>query len=1178
MEYFEEVNRLMGIGELYHPRMQVPREQRLQTFAQNTSISPARRQIAQAESVISSINKDNPQPLPSEHWAIRRSKNNKKGIKVKEGGRHFYFDFRMNDTERHILYQNLERIVTSLAEQLTLDSKWLVQYTDDYGWQSFVITRDTIQMIIEQIQREQIHVQAIEEVEIAEPSESAFHCSIKSIKELHFLDVTAYPELVTRQRNEAMLQNQSISNNTVQSILSKLEGEERDLVARLLENAKRNTYGTREGQLFKFINTSWVNLERFQIFNRLTKREIEIMDYENCVVWALKMFGIEEEILEAVRRCIGTKHFPQSKFQDLANEFNLAFKIRYYEETKTRVFNYTPAEGEATRTIPLILFDDHYMLDESLPITDYYIRHKNLIDNHRIARNWTEEERQRVCKYRKDKDTFEKKREVHTSIMVILKILFEMNYMRPIHLGDFLIYKSTLYKEKLAPFTNLEYSVKYCTKLKEPFIPKPSENPKRKMFERKKVVYADFECSTDGEKHKAYMLCAMTDSGKQFSSWGTNCALDFLNWEEIIDGTQIYFHNLSYDINFILKYMSYVQGLAIIKNGRTMSLDCIWNGLHIRFKDSYSIISKKLKMFPAMFHLESGPKEIFPYTYYNSEVLANDNNIGNIKLAKKCIKESDQEAFEISLDNSGARINNNTFNMEIYAKYYCERDVQILHDGFEKFREDLMKEFQLDAYDFVSISSIANKLFEREVYYPNKNLYDLAGKPREYCSRAVFGGRCMCADNVKQINTSNNAIVDFDAVSLYPSAVARLYTIEGIPQVCKNNDPTWLLMHLMEPDQEIPTSNKFISGFVIQIRITKVNKPRHFPLIVSNPKISENETEERSTNKPCTMYVDHITLEDLIKYQQIEYEMINGYYWQGKRDFRIRDQIKKLFLLRKQYKENDNPVQEIIKLILNSVYGRTILKPIETKTVFKQLEDSQKFIKKNYNTIDSIEHIYDSTLVKFKQIKPINNHFNFCMLGIGILSMSKRIMNEVICLAEDLNIKIFYQDTDSMHLFEKDVPILAKEFEKVYGRPLIGKELGQFHSDFHFIKSPADKNIKAIKSIFCGKKSYLDMLTNENGDIGFHCRMKGITMQSLAITANKMFPNDIPVKCHEYEDGCILFLPERKGENYSIYSLYKHLYNGQEASFDLCDGSPRFELNDNYSVESKTSFIRKIKF
>lgn len=33
-----------------------------------------------------------------------------------------------------------------------------------------------------------------------------------------------------------------------------------------------------------------------------------------------------------------------------------------------------------------------------------------------------------------------------------------------------------------------------------------------------------------------------------------------------------------------------------------------------------------------------------------------------------------------------------------------------------------------------------------------------------------------------------------------------------------------------------------------------------------------------------------------------------------------------------------------------------------------------------------------------------------------ILDMSKRIMNEVICLAEDLKIKLFYQDTDSIHI------------------------------------------------------------------------------------------------------------------------------------------------------------------
>ena len=57
-------------------------------------------------------------------------------------------------------------------------------------------------------------------------------------------------------------------------------------------------------------------------------------------------------------------------------------------------------------------------------------------------------------------------------------------------------------------------------------------------------------------------------------------------------------------------------------------------------------------------------------------------------------------------------------------------------------------------------------------------------------------------------------------------------------------------------------------------------------------------------------------------------------------------------------------------------------------------------------------------------------------------------MNEVMCLAEDIDIPIFYQDTDSMHLPEEDVPKLETAFMEKYGRQLNGKELGQFHPDF----------------------------------------------------------------------------------------------------------------------------------
>lgn len=47
-------------------------------------------------------------------------------------------------------------------------------------------------------------------------------------------------------------------------------------------------------------------------------------------------------------------------------------------------------------------------------------------------------------------------------------------------------------------------------------------------------------------------------------------------------------------------------------------------------------------------------------------------------------------------------------------------------------------------------------------------------------------------------------------------------------------------------------------------------------------------------------------------------------------------------------------------------------------------------------------------------------------------------MNEVMCLAEDLKIKMFYQDTDSIHMEDSRVKDLEKAYYKKFGRHLIG--------------------------------------------------------------------------------------------------------------------------------------------
>jgi uncharacterized protein YbaR (Trm112 family) len=117
--------------------------------------------------------------------------------------------------------------------------------------------------------------------------------------------------------------------------------------------------------------------------------------------------------------------------------------------------------------------------------------------------------------------------------------------------------------------------------------------------------------------------------------------------------------------------------------------------------------------------------------------------------------------------------------IDLYSNYYCDQDVNILRQGLEKFRYDLMSEFGLDMDNFISISSIAKKLLELEVYNKNGNIFKLANAPLEFIRRCLLRGRCMCRDNVKQV--TEEKVIDFDAVSLYSSAINRLYVLEGIP-------------------------------------------------------------------------------------------------------------------------------------------------------------------------------------------------------------------------------------------------------------------------------------------------------------------------------------------------------------------------------------------------------------
>ena len=57
-------------------------------------------------------------------------------------------------------------------------------------------------------------------------------------------------------------------------------------------------------------------------------------------------------------------------------------------------------------------------------------------------------------------------------------------------------------------------------------------------------------------------------------------------------------------------------------------------------------------------------------------------------------------------------------------------------------------------------------------------------------------------------------------------------------------------------------------------------------------------------------------------------------------------------------------------------------------------------------------------------------------------------MNKVFSCADDCGAKIYYQDTDPIHLNYDDVDKVVKRCKEKYGLELVGEDLGNFHVDF----------------------------------------------------------------------------------------------------------------------------------
>jgi hypothetical protein len=688
------------------------------------------------------------------------------------------------------------------------------------------------------------------------------------------------------------------------------------------------------------------------------------------------------------------------------------------------------------------------------------------------------------------------------------------------------------------------------------------------LEENGKTLYADPERFGSGRAKlvKKTFYTSVDEHGET-----QNCATqlhDFLNQTFVGYHVLAVAHNLRYDLNLLMKNSKTAIVEAITKSAsKTNTAKAFLDsgkGLCVHFLDSYALVSEKLSEFGEMFDLGDCKKEIMPYRAYTMERLIS-NPFMRYEEVREFLKSDEELSEFVRLAEEDAHANveaqDGMFNMWKYAQFYCERDCEVLLRGFNVNRAVLYNmpysteqtsRCKLDVVFATSSAQYASSFASVAGCYDDTCVF--SGTLREYMQRAVVGGRVMVAQNIA--HHCKEVVNDFDAVSLYPSAMFRLKDeIGGFP---KGKPKLW--------NSSVDLSAPGVVTYYITVRITKVERYLQFPIL----SIIDQDGGRHFTNNLVgkEIVVDRVAWEDAQKYQGIEGNIICGVYFNSGVNAKIATVVLSLKKKRDELKKiKSEAAQKSVKLIMNSIYGRTIMNPIDKKMEFRcgSHDEIMRFIYKHSVSISEFYFVRPDFCIVYRH-QPIIDHWSAPHIGALILSMSKRIMNEVIVLAEEVSCSIHYQDTDSMHIDNNDLALLTGSFKELHERDLVGKELGQFHCDFKVVKGY--KDAVSVESVYVGKKMYVDKLRYEKKDepnatlFRPHIRLKGIPSNAVLAHVESLAEKDDNRKMTV--DYCV--------------DLYKNLLDGGCIEFDLTGaGGCLFEGSKEMVTRNRTKFTRNVR-
>ena len=395
----------------------------------------------------------------------------------------------------------------------------------------------------------------------------------------------------------------------------------------------------------------------------------------------------------------------------------------------------------------------------------------------------------------------------------------------------------------------------------------------------------------------------------------------------------------------------------------------------------------------------------------------------------------------------------------------------------------------------------------------------------------------------------DHTIQDFDARSLYPTAMSRSFIPLGCPEFfrCPPGTTEELLKKEPLPDDAfyVITNVKYDKKLAIPCNCWKQKKPE--PRCRWTNWVPRGEQLVRKQTDLLTM----------MEVQGAHFEILGGCKWTHGKCTKIQEMMKALYDFRRLNHSNgfDHPIQEIAKLLMNSYYGKNVTKMRKFRSVMFALNpwqydektkkffqvngyvDVQQYIKSHFHQVEGFRLLGETFEVKVRDED--KGAYDACF-GCEVLAGSRALICRVSAAIEEITKSPpLYTDTDSLHVFGWQIGAISEWFQKKFGIPMIGGELGQFHPDFEpqgF--KPGEKFLGSVFFCGVGKKMYIDEVFGDQGSTYFHKRAKGIRAEWLSKDEYKqLYDGEVLVKdCDEC--GGVNIRP-KNGVNYSVHLIKK---------------------------------------